>query len=97
MAAPDDQRPRALLRGGEAVLVENITPEGRLLFQLPTIVPTFTTRVAGRLEDHAARLTTVYLALEQKKLSMVWQTSLPVRAREIDYVEGTCIREQPRA
>ncbi|HEY6559102.1 MAG TPA: hypothetical protein VI072_17580 [Polyangiaceae bacterium] len=27
------------MRGGESVLLENMTPEGRLLFQLPGITP----------------------------------------------------------
>jgi hypothetical protein len=81
------------LRGGEPVLVQNLTPEGRLLFQLPTIVPTFTTRVAGRIEEHPALLATVYLALEEKKLMLVWQSSLPVRAREFEYLDSTEIGE----
>jgi hypothetical protein len=96
LAAPDDQRPRQPLRGGEPVLVQNMTPEGRLLFQLPTIVPTFTTHIAGRTQDHSALLATVYLALEQRKVMLVWQTSLPVRAREFEYLDRTEIRELSR-
>ncbi len=95
LSAPDDQRPSQPLRGGEVVLLENMTPEGRLLFQLPEIFPTFTTHVNGRAEHHLAILTTVFLAVEKMQLSLVWQTSLPVRSREVEYLDGTDIREKP--
>jgi hypothetical protein len=92
-SAPDDQRPASPLRGGESVLLENMTPEGRLFFQLPRITPTFTTHVNGREEAHAATLTSVFVAVEEKKLCLTWQTSLLVRSRDVDYLDSTEIDE----
>lgn len=93
LSAPDDQQPSQPLRGGETVLLENMTPEGRLRLQLPTIIPTFTTHVKGRSEDHLATLTTVFFAVEKMKLSLVWQTSLPVRSPDVEYLDCTDITE----
>ncbi|HEY6556220.1 MAG TPA: DUF2169 domain-containing protein [Polyangiaceae bacterium] len=83
------------VRGGEMVLLENMTPEGRLVLQLPALLPTFTAHINGRQEDHSALLTTVVIAVEQRKLSLVWQTSLPVRNRDVDYLDCTHIRMAP--
>jgi hypothetical protein len=94
LSAPDDQRPSQPLRGGEMVLLENMTPEGRLLLQLPTIVPAFTTHVNGREEDHLATLTTVFLAVEKMQVSLVWQTALSVRSRDVEYLDCTDITEK---
>jgi hypothetical protein len=93
LSAPDDQRPAKPLRGGETVLLENMTPDGRLVFQLPTIAPAFTTHVNGREEEHQATLVTVFVATEAMKLSLVWQTSLLVRYRDVEYLDATHIRE----
>jgi hypothetical protein len=94
LSAPDDQRPAQPLRGGEAVLLENLTPDGRLLFQLPAIVPTFLTHVAGREEQHPARLTTVFVAAEKMQVSLTWQGSVPVASRDVDYLDVTEIGEK---
>jgi hypothetical protein len=93
LSAPDDQRPAKPLRGGETVVLENMTPQGLLVFQLPTVVPSFITHINGRDEEHPATLVTVFVAAETMKLSLVWQTSLPVRYRDVEYLDATEIRE----
>ena len=93
-SAPDDQTPAQPLRGGEAVLLENMTPEGRLMFLLPTIVPTLLTHVNGREVEHPAWLATVFVAPETMKVSLTWQGSLPVHSREVDYLDVTEIGER---
>ncbi len=93
LAAPDDQRPQIPLRGGETMVLENLTPEGRLAFRLPTVIPAFATYVARRTVEHAGILATVYFATETKKLTLVWQTSLSVPSRDVQHLDFTEIRE----
>jgi hypothetical protein len=95
-SSPDDQRPPQPLRGGEPVMLANLTPQGSLRFDLPRIVPTFRTRFGRRFEDHAATLVTVHIATETMKLSMVWQGSLRVPTRDADYLDETIIEEKSR-
>lgn len=94
LASPDDQRPKKLLRGGETVTIANMTPEGALRFDLAKILLTFRTKVAARFEDHRALLTTVFIAPERMKVSMVWQSALRVLSRDIDYLDATVIDEK---
>lgn len=95
LCAPADQRLEKPLRGGERVELSNLTPDGILRVELPRIYLVFTTSVAGRREEHRALLATVILEPEEKRLSMVWQTALPVKQREADYLDWTAIREKP--
>jgi hypothetical protein len=95
LSAPDDQRTQKPLRGGETCTLVNLTPEGALRFDLPKIFLTFRTRLAGRIHEHRATLATVFIAAEERKLSMVWQSSLRVRSPEVDRLESTTIGEKP--
>jgi len=36
----------------------------------------------------------VFIATEEMKLSMIWQTTLKVRAREVDELDDTTIAEK---
>jgi len=94
MAAPEDQRPLKPLVGGERVELLNMTPEGALRFELPRISPGFTTRINGRREEHDARLTTVLIEPEDRRLCLVWQGTLRVPAPEADYLDETEIIER---
>jgi len=93
--APADQLPEKPLRGGERVELTNMTPEGLLRFELPRLSFGFTTRVAGRREVHGAILAAVILEPEEKKLAMVWQTSLLVTQEDADSLDLTTIQEKP--
>lgn len=92
--APADQLPERPLRGGERVELTNLTPEGLVRLELPKLDFVFTTRVAGRREVHGATLATVLLEPEEKRLAMVWQTSLPVTRGDADRLELTRIEER---
>ena len=48
-----------------------------LRFELPKIYLVFTTYIRGQREEHRAILATVLIEPEEKKLALVWQTSLP--------------------
>jgi hypothetical protein len=95
LCSPDDQRPTRALRGGEAIVLINMTAEGTLRFDLPKIFLTFQTSFGNRTEEHRAILTTLFIATEQRKLSLVWQSALRVPARDADYLDTTIIREKP--
>ena len=94
LSSPDDQRPSSPLRGGETVVLVNMTPQGALRLELPKIIPTFRTRFGRRHEDHSATLATVHIATEEMQLTLVWQGSLRVPSRQVDYLDETVIGEK---
>jgi hypothetical protein len=74
--APEDQQAPGYLRGGEAVELHHLTPEGALRFTLPRVVLGFTTRIAGRLEYHRANLHTVTIEPDAPRVILAWHTAL---------------------
>ena len=94
LCSPADQRPEAHLHGGELVELNNLTPDGRLTFALPKVHLTFRTTIDGRREEHRSRLASVIVEPDLRRVMMVWQTSLKVRAN-VDYLEETLVREKP--
>ena len=73
----------------------NLTPEGAIRFDLPKIFLTFRTRLPGRLEDHRATLTSVFIVPDRGTVCLVWQSTLAVRSREVEYLDNTIIDEKP--
>jgi hypothetical protein len=94
-SAPDDQRFRQHLRGGEPVELLRMTPEGTLRFELPKIYLSFTTSFGSRAEQHRARMTSVNIEPERRQVAVIWQSSLAVEARDEDYLDQTTIEEKP--
>ncbi|MCY1047762.1 DUF2169 domain-containing protein [Corallococcus sp. bb12-1] len=97
LSAPTDQRTEKPLIGGERVELLNMTPDGVSRFELPHISLGFTTRILSRREQHGARLVTVLMAPEERRLSLVWQSVLRVSSLEADYLDETEIIEPRRA
>jgi hypothetical protein len=93
MAAPADQRFPKPLRGGETVTLVNMTPEGAVRFDLPRISLGFTSYFSGRTEQHPATLATVFIATEEKKLGVVWQSTLRVPSRNVERLDKTKVVE----
>jgi hypothetical protein len=75
--APGDQQVMGFLKGGEEAILRNLTPEGLLRFRLPQISLGFSTRIAGGATHHRGQLHTVIIEPEDRRLVMIWQTSLP--------------------
>jgi hypothetical protein len=75
--APADQQADGFLQGGEEVVLVNLTPEGRVAFRLPRLTFGFRTRIDGGTTHHRGQLHTVIIEPEDRRLIMVWQTSLP--------------------
>jgi hypothetical protein len=94
MSAPADQQVFPPLLGGERVELVNLNPSGKLTFQLPRRDFTFTTQLAGRTEEHRARISCVFIEPEKSLVSIVWQTSLAVGAKDVDYLDETTISEK---
>ena len=81
------------LCGGEPIAVLNMTPEGFLAFKLPRVTFAFTTHFATREESHEGKLVGVTIDAEEKRLMMSWQSALPVKAPEADYLDVTVVEE----
>jgi hypothetical protein len=66
-----------------------------LSLQLPKIYLTFSTRFGSHNEEHRSKISTVIIEPEERKLAVVWQTTLEVGATKVDYLDETVIREKP--
>ena len=71
--APADQQVQRYFRGGEVVELTNLSPSGRLAFQLPKIYPFFQTRFGRERVEHRAQLCTVIVEPEIPRVIMAWQ------------------------
>ncbi|WNG20909.1 DUF2169 domain-containing protein [Cystobacter fuscus] len=94
LSAPADQRLDKPIIGGERVELLNMTPDGALIFELPRISISCTTRIGMRSEKHSARVVTVLVEPEERRLFLVWQSVLRVAAPDADYLDETEIVEQ---
>jgi hypothetical protein len=93
--APPDQVADAPLRGGEAVELVNLSPTGRMTFALPRMSLRFSTHLDGQIEEHAGHLSTVILEPDDRRIMMVWQSTLAVRTNG-DYLDQTVVSEKVR-
>lgn len=94
LCAPADQQIDGYLRGGEAIELVNLTPQGLLRVTLPTIALSFATRLNGRTEGHSGHLVSVIIEPDDARLSLVYQSALVVHAREADYLDVTEVNER---
>lgn len=88
-----DQQVGGYLRGGEEVMLENLSESGRLRFCLPKIYLAFSTRFGKDKVEHRAALQTVVIEPDASRLVMVWQTSLGCH-HTLDQLDATVIREK---
>jgi hypothetical protein len=78
-AAPADQQ-MPYPQGGEQVVLENLTPEGRCIFSLPEIeVPVVFFYKKGASVKRKAEIDTVVLEPDEGLISMTWRTAVPIR------------------
>jgi hypothetical protein len=61
------------LRGGEPVLVEHMTPDGRWSFRLPSFMVYVRSFVRGRAEHSRAQLDRVLLLPEDRRVTLTWR------------------------
>lgn len=75
--APPDQQVPGFIKGGETVVLENMTPEGLLTFRLPRLSLAFTTYFDdGTSVEHRADIHTVDIKPDRMQVVMVWHTHL---------------------
>jgi len=92
--APEDQRTSVPLRGAEPVELLGMTAPGVWRFTLPKIYLAYVTYFGRRSEEHRGHLATVLLCPERSQVELVWQTSIFVAPRDIDYLDCTTIIEK---
>jgi hypothetical protein len=93
--APLDQRTEKHLRGGEQVELTGLSPgSGFIRFTLPKIFLAFTSFIRNKGIEHRSRLATVLIEPELKRVQLVWQTSLPVGPRDVEYLDETRVLEK---
>ena len=81
--APIDQQAPEFLRGGEPVVLVNLTPEGDLRFNLPRTFLGFDTFFVGGERQHHPKpaLHTVIIDADARRVSLVWHTALECHAK----------------
>jgi hypothetical protein len=94
-SAPQDQQAPSLLRGGEPVVCQGLSPSGLLRFFLPKLYLGFETRFYdGSREVHKTRrLHTVIVEPDYPRVSMVWHSALPCH-HKVQKLERTFITQK---
>ena len=94
--APPDQQVEGFLRGGEAVRLEGVHPDGPLDFLLPKVSLGFETEFEDLTEvTHRPNLHTVVFEPDFPAVSMVWHTSLECHAK-VNLLRQTWVWERER-
>lgn len=82
--APEDQQIE-YPRGGEDVVLVNLTPEGRTAFRLPVQeMPVNFLRTNGGAELRMAVVDTIHIDANGRRFGMVWRTALPLRRNMLE-------------
>lgn len=86
-AAPSDQQIE-YLRGGEAVELINLSPEGRTRFLLPTVpLPVVFFPRDGEKKETEAVIDTLIIEPDRERFMLVWRSSLPLRKNIFEVVQ----------
>jgi hypothetical protein len=67
------------LKGGETIVTENLTPAGRLDFQLPTVSPRIGIDIGEGMREPDVVLHTVMIRMDDAQVDLVWRASIPYR------------------
>jgi hypothetical protein len=86
----------AYLRGGEQVLLKNLSPEGELAFKLPRIsMPVLIVPHQGKDTATMAVIDTLVLEPDQRRFMLTWRASHPLR-RNLFEIKEVVIGEKRR-
>jgi hypothetical protein len=69
----------AFLRGGEAVVTENLSPHGRVSFRLPTDRPRIGLDIGEGVQEPEVFLQTVMIRMDEQELDLLWRGAAPYR------------------
>ncbi|MFO0646072.1 MAG: DUF2169 domain-containing protein [Polyangiales bacterium] len=77
------------LRGGEAVLVNNMCEQGPMAFELPRMAFFTGARVRGALAETPAVIDTVTLVPNDRRVEITWRATLPMPRsfRSVEYIQ----------
>lgn len=89
--APDDQQFPERPRGGEIVEIEGMSPAGPERCELPRLSFGFRTDFGSRTVEHRGELQSVVIEMNQRRLSMVYQTQLPCTHRDTLKLKSTLV------
>jgi hypothetical protein len=67
------------LQGGETVVTENLSQEGRLSFQLPTGRPLIGLDIGDGVQEPEVALHTVMIRMDEEQVDLVWRGAVPYR------------------
>jgi hypothetical protein len=93
LAAPEDQQLPDYLVGAERVELLGMSPEGALGFTLPSLALLFSTRIGLNLEQRRARLVSVSVEPEERRLGLLYKSALRVPARDVERLDEVTIEE----
>jgi len=92
-APPEQQTPYP--RGGETVVLHNLTPDGHRAFRLPAHpMPVIFIPHRGMDARREAVLDTILIEPDAERFSLTWRTTLPL-ARSVFDVEETVVGDMP--
>jgi hypothetical protein len=92
-SAPPDQQLQGYLIGGERVDVVNMSENGALSFEIPTVRLSFRTRFGRERLDHDGQLCTVIVEPNVPRAILAWQTSIICNRRD-DELDETRVVEK---
>jgi hypothetical protein len=94
--APADQQ-IPYPKGGEEVMLVNLTPEGRAGFRLPVVdLPIVFVPTKGEREERQPVIDAVLIEPDQRRLILIWRASRPLR-RNIFEMAQVVVGRMPRA
>lgn len=67
------------LQGGEPVVTENLSPAGRLSFQLPKERPRIGLDIGDGVQEPEVAMQTVMMRMDEGQLDIVWRGAVPYR------------------
>ena len=95
LCAPDDQRSRSgYLKAGKKVEAVNLSRSRVLAFEIPQARLRFTTEFGSTRRRSPSVLSTVLINGDEERVSLVWQTSVPVKPSQVDYLDRTLVEEE---
>ncbi|EDM81677.1 hypothetical protein PPSIR1_22209 [Plesiocystis pacifica SIR-1] len=93
--APADQRTRERLRGGEAVTLINLSPEGALRFELPRVELHGEAKLRRALVPLSFAMSSVIIDIDRRALLLVWESARPVPSKDVEHLSWARVTLSP--
>lgn len=93
LCAPLDQRVPGYLAAGARVELVHMTPDEVMRFEVPALRLGFRTCFGSRTREHPGVLASIVLEPDERRVRLVWQTSLAVPPTQIDHLDQTIVEE----